>query len=153
MVCALPLNHSGRFRTPWALISRFLRFIAVPRYRSRFMVGQAGLNFCSTFVALPFSPLPPRGSPHRFRRLYDTAFDRSAPMSSDHILGLDATPAPLSGAVLPSSFAGLLESASFLRTSFSPECCRLSSISRFPSTNLQPRGSQGLPGVVTSLAW
>jgi hypothetical protein len=36
-------------------------------------------------------------------RPYDTAFDRFAPVSPDHILGMDATPAPQSGAVLPSS--------------------------------------------------
>jgi len=42
-------------------------------------------------------------------RLYDTAFDRSAPVSPDHILGKDATPVSLSETVLPDAHAGFLD--------------------------------------------
>jgi hypothetical protein len=82
--------------------------IAVLCYQSRFMVGQMRLIFRSIFTELPTSLLPPRGCPDRYSRLCDTAFDRFVPMSPDRILGMDATPAPRSGAVLPSSLAGFL---------------------------------------------
>jgi hypothetical protein len=38
---------------------------------------------------------------------------------------------------------GLLSMHPLLRASLSPELCRLSSITRFPPTDFQPRGSQG----------
>ena len=73
------------------------------------MVDEVGLIFPSTFVVFPTSLVKfPRGSPHRFSRPCDTAFDRSAPMSPDHILGLDATPVSLSETVLPDAIAGFL---------------------------------------------
>jgi len=116
------------------------------------MVSQVRLNFCETFISLPFSLLPPYGRPNRCFGPYDTAFDRFEPVSPDRILGLDATPIPLSGTVLPNAWPGSRRRTPSYERAFRLSAIRLSSISRFPSVVLQPRGSQGYTGLVTSLA-
>ena len=122
MVCALPLLRSGRTEPPGCLppIPRLLESSLLPVTEAALWSNGSGGVFFD-FRRFPLRLLPPRGSPVRYSRPYDTAFDRFAPVSPDRILGLDATPAPRSGAVLPGSLPGSY-SAPILANGFSPEC-------------------------------
>jgi hypothetical protein len=92
------------------------------------------------FRRFPSSQLLPRGRPHRCCKPYDIAFDRSLPVSPDSILGLNATPVPRSGTVLPNLSSGSCGSFRPCGRLFRLSAGQLSSTSRFPSTSLQPRG-------------
>jgi hypothetical protein len=95
------------------------------------------------FRRFPSSLLLPRGGPDRCCKPYDTAFDHFAPVSSDRILGLHATPVPRSGTVLPNLSSGSRNSSHPCERAFRLSFVGLSSISRFPSANFQPRGISG----------
>jgi len=122
--------------------------IAAFRCRNRFVVGQVRLNFPR------LSPIPIQSASSLTGVLtvcckpYDTAFDRFAPVSPDRILRLHATPVPRSGTVLPNLSSGSCcdnrPCERLFRLSSKPIArFRLSSTSRFPSSDFQPHGISG----------
>jgi hypothetical protein len=71
------------------------------------LYGRSGLaGFFAAFAESHPVCFFPRGRPDHCCKPYDTAFDRFAPVSPDRILGLHATPVPLSGTVLPDLSSG-----------------------------------------------
>jgi hypothetical protein len=150
VVCTLPLSCSGHLRAPW-LPTAYARLLQP----SLCFVTEAALWSVRSgwifhdFRRFPSSLLLPRGRPDRCCKPYDTAFDRFAPMSSDHVarvfpsLGCNATPAPRSGTVLPNLSSGSCDDSRSCERAFRLSFVRLSSISRFPSANFQPRGISG----------
>jgi len=113
------------------------------------LCGRSGpAGFSTTFADSHPVLLLPRGRPDRCCKPYDTAFDRFAPMSSDHVLGfpiagMHATPIPRSGTVLPNLSSGSCGDSRSFEQAFRLSFVRLSSTSRFPSANFQPRGISG----------
>jgi hypothetical protein len=145
-VCTLPLIHSGRIRTPWLPTA----WPGSYNHRGDSVTEAALWSVRSGWIFLDFrrfpsSLLPPRGRPYRCCKPYDTALDRFAPVSPDRILGLNATPVPQSGTVLPNLSSGSRDSSHPCERVFRLSAGRLSSTSRFPSTSLQPRGISAPP--------
>jgi len=78
--------------------------------------GRAG--FSPAFAVFHPVRFFPHGHPDRCCKPYDTAFDRFAPVSPDHVLGMHATPVPRSGTVLPNLSSGSRGSSRFVPLRF-----------------------------------
>jgi len=81
------------------------------------LYGRSGPAALSPIVhRLPVRSASPSRASLPLTGPYDTAFDRSAPVSPGRILGMHATPAPRSGAVLPESYRVPVVGARSLRS-------------------------------------
>jgi len=109
-VCTLPLIRSGRIRTPWppSACTRLPFPSRLFRCRSRFVVGQVRRPFRRLFTDFRAVYFPLAGVlsvDTGLTTLLSIALRRCRPATS---CGLDATPVPRSGTVLPSYTAGFL---------------------------------------------
>jgi len=148
----LPLRCSGQHSAPWppSSCARLLRPSSRPVAGVTFdEPGSAELSaaFAASHpVAFNLAVPSPDGG------LYDTAFDRFAPVSPGRVLGMHATPLPVDGRAplaanqpAPGSYSAapvrLLARAFRLSPADFPR-----GVSRFPSSGFQPHGSQGHVG-------